>query len=65
MALFYSFLMAESYFIVYMYRIFFMHSFVHPSIFPSISYWTKVKVKVAQLCPTLCNPMDYIVHGIL
>ena len=26
---------------------------------------TKVKVKVAQLCPTLCDPMDYIVHGIL
>ena len=24
-----------------------------------------VKVKVAQLCPTLCNPMDWIVHGIL
>ena len=23
------------------------------------------KVKVAQLCPTLCDPMDYIVHGIL
>ena len=23
------------------------------------------KVKVAQLCPTLCNPMDYIVYGIL
>ena len=22
-------------------------------------------MKVAQLCPTLCNPMDYIVHGIL
>ena len=22
-------------------------------------------VKVAQLCPTLCDPMDYIVHGIL
>ena len=22
------------------------------------------KVKVAQLCPTLCDPMDYIVHGI-
>ena len=21
---------------------------------------TKVKVKVAQLCPTLCDPMDYI-----
>ena len=25
----------------------------------------KVKVKVAQLCPTLCNPMDCIVHGVL
>ena len=25
----------------------------------------KVKVKVAQLCPTLCNPVDYTVHGIL
>ena len=24
-----------------------------------------VKVKVTQLCPTLCDPMDYIVHGIL
>ena len=23
------------------------------------------KVKVAQLCPTLYNPMDYTVHGIL
>ena len=25
----------------------------------------KVKVKVAQLCPTLCDPMGYTVHGIL
>ena len=24
-----------------------------------------VKVKVSQSCPTLCNPMDYKVHGIL
>ena len=24
----------------------------------------KWKVKVAQSCPTLCNPMDYTVHGI-
>ena len=23
------------------------------------------EVKVAQSCPTLCDPMDYIVHGIL
>ena len=22
----------------------------------------KVKVKVTQSCPTLCNPMDYTVH---
>ena len=22
-------------------------------------------MKVTQLCPTLCNPMDYTVHGIL
>ena len=26
---------------------------------------TDVKVKVAQLCPALCDPMDYIAHGIL
>ena len=26
---------------------------------------SEVKVKVAQSCPTLCRPMDYIVHGIL
>ena len=25
----------------------------------------KVKVKVAQLCPTLCDSMDHTVHGIL
>ena len=25
----------------------------------------KVKLKVAQLCPTLCNPMDCRVHGVL
>ena len=24
-----------------------------------------VKMKVIQLCPTLCDPMDYTVHGIL
>ena len=23
------------------------------------------EVKVAQSCPTVCDPMDYIVHGIL
>ena len=24
----------------------------------------KVKMKVTQSCPTLCDPMDYTVHGI-
>ena len=28
-------------------------------------YKTKRKVKVPQLCLTLCDPMDYTVHGIL
>ena len=26
---------------------------------------SEVKMKVAQSCPTLCNPLDYTVHGIL
>ena len=30
-----------------------------------IWYKMKVKVKVAQSCPTLCDPMDYTVHRIL
>ena len=25
----------------------------------------KVKLKVAQLCPTLCDPKNHTVHGIL
>ena len=34
-------------------------------------FWSRLgstvlsKVKVAQLCPTICNPTDCIVHGIL
>ena len=27
--------------------------------------YVEVKVKVIQSCPTLCDPMDYTVHGIL
>ena len=27
-------------------------------------YETTSEVKLAQLCPTLCNPMDYTVYGI-
>ena len=30
---------------------------------PASNFW--VKVKVAQSCPILCDPMDYTVHGIL
>ena len=26
---------------------------------------SEVKVKVTQSCPTLCNPIDYTIHGIL
>ena len=39
---------------------------------PGIESWPyfvladeKMKVKVAQLCPTLYNPMDFTVYGIL
>ena len=28
-------------------------------------YWEPAKVKVTQLCPTLCDPVDCTVHGIL
>ena len=31
----------------------------------AFSTWRKVKVKVAQSCLTLCDPMDYTVHGTL
>ena len=33
---------------------------VHTAIFKS-----EVKVKATQWCPTLCDPMNYTVHGIL
>ena len=38
--------------------------FSHPFIV-SAAQKVKVKVKVTQLCLTLCDPMDYTVHGIL
>lgn len=39
---------------------------VKAMLFPVVMYGCeKVKVKVAQLCPTLWDPMDYTVHGIL
>ena len=39
---------------------FFMVQLSHP-----YRFFHKVKVKVAQSCPTLCDPVDYTVHGIL
>jgi len=35
------------------------------SIYVVMTEESEVKVKVTQSCPTLCEPMDYIVHGIL
>ena len=29
------------------------------------SKWVKFALLVTQSCPSLCDPMDYIVHGIL
>ena len=37
-------------------------------VLPEKSYLSKTTLwclKVTQLCPTLCNPMDYTIHGIL
>ena len=33
--------------------------------FLNLPFLNLVKVKVAQSCPTLCDPMDFTVHGIL
>ena len=30
-----------------------------------LCYVMLLKVKVAKSCPTLCDPMEYTVHGIL
>ena len=41
-------------------------NYTTPSIAPIHSFSSlKVKRKVTQLCPTLCDPMAYTVHGIL
>ena len=41
---------------------------VKAMVFPVVMYRcekVKVKMKVTQSCPTLCNRMDYTVHGLL
>ena len=40
-------------------------SCVHRIFQARILEWVKMKVKVAESCPTLWDPMDYTVHGIL
>ena len=50
-------------FFLYVYVIF--HCMYLPQFIYLFICWWIVKVKVTQLCPTLCNPMDYTVHGIL
>ena len=42
-----------------------MSSFIFPTILSGTGFVLALLVKVAQSCPTLCDPMDYIVHGIL
>ena len=51
------------YFCVYP-AVFIIISFMSPIIFKSIQM-RLVKVKVTQLCLTLCDPMDCTIHGIL
>ena len=41
------------------------HYFPKVIVFASGLLYVLVKVKVAQSCPTLCDPTDYTVHGIL
>ena len=48
-------------FSVYLYSVAFSVLFI----IQTRTFLEYVKVKVAQSCLTLCNPMDYIVHGIL
>ena len=35
-----------------------------PTSWVILRQWEEEKVKAAQSCPTLCDPMDYTVHGI-
>ena len=41
---------------------------ISSTVYVRIKIWASLlshKVKVAQSCQTVCNPMDYTVHGIL
>ena len=42
-----------------------VHASTHTQLYLYLLIHTEKHVKVAQLCPTLCDPMDCIIHGIL
>ena len=44
-----------------------VEAYTHPCVLSSLSFFIELCVcmKVTQSRPTLCNPMDYTVHGIL
>ena len=50
-------------------QVFFFHSvgslFIFLVVFEAQEFLRFDEVKISQLCPTLCDPMDCIVHGIL
>ena len=41
------------------------HGLAQPKTHPHLTYIVIVIVKTAESCPTLCDSMDYTVHGIL
>ena len=52
---------------IYTFIFYFVYQILIANNLPFTSYENteSVKVKVTQLCLTLCDPMDYTVHGIL
>ena len=44
---------------------FYLQNPAFPWVDPYAAVCLKVTVKVAQECPTLCDPTEYTVHGIL
>ena len=47
------------------YGLFELGNFLKKFFTASQNIWDLSSLKVAQSCPTLCDPMDYTVHGIL
>ena len=52
-------------FILYIMTLLLHYSFDVSVFLNSVADFYSLKVKVAQSCPTLCDPMDCTVHGIL